>query len=198
MKSVALAACAFLLLVTSGARADEAGARNFVDQVGSAVIAIIKDTSLSQDQKQAKLRVVFEQNADFNWIGQFVLGRHWNEATPEQQQAYLKNYRGFIVTNYADKFKKYSGQTYKILGITPLDEGESLVKMEIEDPNPNNPDISTNYKIRETKGQYKIFDIIVEGVSLITTQRSEFDSVVKRKGLDGLIELLGKKGGAAS
>lgn len=183
---------ALVLLAYSPAQADEASAKRFVDGIGQQVIAIIGEEG-SQADKQAKLRGIFEQNADFNWIGKFVLGTHWRKATPEQQQAYLANYRSFVVSNYADKFKKYSGQTYKILAVRPLDSGEYLVKMAIQDPNPNNPEIMTDYKIREEAGSYKIFDIIVEGVSLITTQRSEFDSVVKRKGLDGLIDLLGKR-----
>ncbi len=196
MTSVArLALAALFLLIQVPAQANEAGVRGFVDSLGQQVIAIVSDTNASQADKQAKFRTIFEQNADFDWIGKFVLGTHWRKATADQQQRYLTNYRGFVIANYADKFKKYSGQTYKILSVRHIDEGDYVVKMAIQDPNPNNPQIMTDYKIREENGGYKIFDIVVEGVSLITTQRSEFDSVVKRKGLDALIDLLAKKRG---
>lgn len=173
--------------------ADEAGARAYVDSIGQQVISIIGEQNISNEEKQGRLREIFTDNIDFDWVGKFVLGKHWRTASPDQQQRYLANYKNFVIANYTSKFKQYSGQTYKIRSVTNLGEGDYILKMSIQDPNPKKPDILLDYKVREEAGAYRIFDIVVEGVSLITTQRSEFDSVVSRKGLDALIDLLGKR-----
>ena len=127
-----------------------------------------------------------------DWIGRFVLGRAWASATPEQQQTYLANYRNFIAKNYTSKLNGYSGETYKIGDIREGTGGKYVVELEIVRPGDAN--VETQYTVRDDNGAYRITDIVVEGVSLITTQRSEFASVVSRKGLDFLIEQLGKKG----
>lgn len=174
-------------------QADENGARAYVDGIGKQVIDIIGDENIADGEKQARLRQIFTETIDFDWVGKFVLGKHWRTATPDQQQRYLANYKNFVIANYTSKFKQYSGQTFKIKSVTNVGDGDYVLKMSIQDPNPKKPDILLDYKVREEGKDYRIFDIVVEGVSLITTQRSEFDSVVSRKGLDALIDLLGKK-----
>ena len=166
--------------------------KHFVEGLGNSVLEQAKDASKSEDEKKAQLKDLFFQNVDVDWIGQFVLGRFWRTATPEQQKNYLQNYRNFIAKNYTSKLNGYSGETYKIGEIR--DEGDGKYTVQLEIVRPNQANVETQYSVRENNGAYKITDIVVEGVSLITTQRSEFASVVSRKGLDFLIEQLAKKG----
>lgn len=187
-----LAACMLWFAAANHAAASADQIKGFVDNLGHQVLSIAKDGGKSDAEKQAALKDLFFQTVDVDWIGTFVLGRAWAKATPEQQQRYLQNYRNFIAKNYTSKLNGYSGETYKIGDIREGSNGKYVVALEIVRPGSAN--VETQYTVREDGGAYRITDIIVEGVSLITTQRSEFASVVSRKGLDFLIEQLGKKG----
>ncbi|MFO1242890.1 MAG: ABC transporter substrate-binding protein [Rickettsiales bacterium] len=178
------------LFVSSPVHADENGARQFIDGLGQQVLALAKDSGKSDSQKQDELRNIFFQSVDVDWIARFVLGRFWRTASESQQQTYLNNYRNFISTNYTSRLRDYTGETFKITGARDDGDGKYMVSMQIVRPNGQN--VETDYKVKEDGG-YKIIDIVVEGVSLITTQRSEFSSAVSRKGLDFLIEQLAKK-----
>lgn len=176
------------LLATGG---DAQGARNFVQSVGERALAVVKEGA--GDGTRAKLEKMFIDNVDIAWIGKFVLGKHWRAASEEQRKQYMENYQRFIVKNYTKNFTDYAGGDFKVTGAREERPGEFLVSMEILRPGAQ--PVLVDYRIRKN-GEYKVFDIIVEGVSLINTQRSEFGSVVSREGMDRLIEQLGSRGEA--
>jgi phospholipid transport system substrate-binding protein len=166
--------------------AEASAAKNFIDGLATQVLTLVKDTGVSVGEKQAKIESIFSDKVDINFVAKFVLGKHWRTATPEQQASYVAAYKPFILKNYASKLTKYSGQTYTLKNAR-ADGDASVVTMEINDP--NGQTVNVDYKLKGS-GNFKIIDIAVEGVSLLTTQRSEFNGIVERKGLDGLIEAL--------
>lgn len=168
--------------------ADANAAKTFVDGLATQVLAIVKDDSASKEAKTQKIESLFTDKVDIDFVAKFVLGKHWRTATPAQQQDYIAAYKPFILKNYAGRLSRYSGQTYTLKNARA--EGDSsYVTMEIKDPNGQN--IMVDYRLKDLgAGKYKILDITVEGVSLLTTQRSEFDSIVNQKGVDGLTEAL--------
>lgn len=172
------------------ARADEATA--FIDGIGKEVVDILGNTAFNDASKETALRTLFQKHVDVDWIGRFVLGKYWRSASAAQQQRYLDGYRGFVIKSYTSKFKEYTGsETYKIKSSTKDAQGRNIVTMELL--RPGEASVMVDYKLRKEGENLRIFDIVVEGVSLITTQRSEFASVVSRKGLDYLIEQLQKR-----
>lgn len=185
MKRFAGIAAALLLTISTVQAAYAADAKAFVDSVAKQVLEVVK-TDASPLDKQHKLEGIFSDKVDLNFIGKFVLGKHWREASPAQQTSYMAAYKPFILKNYASKLTKYSGQTYDLKN--PRDDGEaSVVTMVIHDT--NGSDVNVDYRVQNSK----IVDIVVEGVSLLTTQRSEFNSIVENKGIDGLIDALKKQ-----
>ena len=185
------------LLVLGAAAADAKSpaeqAGTYIEGVGNEALKIISNKALSKDKKQADLEALFHQNVDFNWVGKFVMGRFWRQATPAQQKRYLSAYRDFLTRGYTARFAEYTSGTFKVTSTKETDKGEFVVGMEIISDNKGEPPIVIDYKIRKQSGGFKVFDIIVEGVSLITTQRSEFGSVLNKNGVDGLIEMLEKR-----
>ena len=182
----------WLLVNQPAYAADEQSVRQFASQLADEAIDILKDEELSKTGKQRRIEELFDSRVDVEWVAKFVLGKYWREASDEQKKSYVENYRAFVLKHYASKLTDYSDQQYEIQSARPEgDEGEFLVSMEIM--NPDEPNVILNYRLREVDGALKIYDIIVEGVSMITTQRSEFGSVISRKGLDYLIDALGKK-----
>ncbi len=164
-------------------------ANKFIDTVAGQVLGVIK-TKDSQSAKLARLETIFSGVVDIPFIGKFVLGKNWRTATQEQKDAYLAAYQPFVIKNYAGKLTKYSGQNYTLKN-PRMAGSQYLVTMEIIDP--GNPSVFVDYRLREEGSSYKVIDISVEGISLVQTQRSEFNSIVQSKGLDYLISALQKQ-----
>lgn len=164
-------------------------AQKYIDTVSSQVLDIIK-TKDSKAEKLAKLEVVFSSAVNIPYVGKYVLGKNWRNATPAQQQAYLDAYKPFVIKNYAGKLTRYSGQNYTLKNARQSGDNY-IVTMEIIDP--GNASVYVDYRLREENRKYAVIDIAVEGVSLVATQRSEFNSIVNSKGLDYLIEALKKQ-----
>jgi phospholipid transport system substrate-binding protein len=187
----------FLPMGLSNAHAASAEeARAFVDTVGQKVLAIL-DKKTPQAEQQ--LRQLFSENVDTDWMGKFVLGHAWTQATEDQHNRYLQAYREYLLARYTTNFADYAGSKYTITGVTNADDGQFTVGMEVNSPHAKDKETQAGYRVRTTEsGQFKITDIIIEGVSLITTQRSEFSAVVQKDGMDKLIEQLKAKAQAKS
>jgi phospholipid transport system substrate-binding protein len=181
----------FLLLFAAPASAaTEADARRFVETLAPRVIQVIDAPGASRAEKQKQLEQLFLANVDADWMGRFALGQYWGQLTPEQQQRYLAAHRNYLLARYTTNFTDYSGSKYTITGVKDSGDGEFNVSMNIQS---SKEDVGAGYKLRTVDGGFKIYDIIVEGVSLITTHRSEFTSVAQKDGIEGLIRQLEAK-----
>jgi phospholipid transport system substrate-binding protein len=130
---------------------------------------------------------------DFPWVGRFVMGRFWREATDEQKSRYLAEYQKFLILHYTSRFTDYTSGTFKVTGDKADGDNEFTVSMQLQSDEPNSEPVLVDYRVRKEDQGFKIFDVIVEGVSLITTQRSEFAAVLNKNGIDYLIGQLAAK-----
>jgi phospholipid transport system substrate-binding protein len=171
---------------------DKEDAGTFANDLGHKALAIISDKSSSKEDVRSKLEALFQQNVDIDWIGKFVLGRYWRDATDEQKEKYLANYKTFLISHYTSNFSEFSNANFQVTKTVPEERGGYTVTMRIKRPNAE--DVVVDYTIRKKEGDsLRVYDIVVEGVSMITTQRSEFSSVASQKGLDYLIEQLAER-----
>lgn len=191
-----IAAVLCSLLVAPAASAETAApstpAAKYIDNLGHQALSTISDKNISKEKKQATLQTLFKANLDFDWVAKFVMGRSWRDATDDQKKRYLAAYTEFLTKNYTSRFEEYTSGSYKITGAKELERGDSMVSMEIESGDGEAP-ILIDYKIHKVGNGFKVYDIIVEGVSLITSQRSEFSAVINKSGIDGLISQLANK-----
>lgn len=175
------------------ASTQEAGA--FIERVGTQTVNILK-SSATKPQKQAALAGIFVANVDFPWVARFVMGRYWREANDDQKQRYVFQYQRFLVRHYAVLFSDYSGGKFKILFTRDEGDDEFSVGMQVQaDDNTGEP-VIIEYKVRKEAGGFKIFDVLIEGVSMLTTQRSEFAAILGNNSIDYLIAMLQKKADA--
>lgn len=190
--TVLVCALAGLPLAANAVNISVNDARKLVDDVGKQALSVIDDAKLSKPQKKAKLENIFSSNVDIAWVGRFVLGRYWRQAEEPQRKRYLKEYENFLVTHYAGRFADYTGGSYKVTNAT--EDGDDQFTVTMEMLSPDKQQVNVDYRLHKTDdGKLKMFDVIVEGVSLIATQRSEFASVLSQNNLDYLIEQLSNK-----
>ncbi len=189
-RNVALAAVALVVALWSPAPvvAGPGDTGAFVKQLGDDAIAVLTEADSDAERRGTRYRELLDRGFAIDTIARFVLGRHWRAATKTQRSEYLALFREFVLETYAARLENYTGQTFEIIKSRPLDKKDTMVNTEIRSPDA--PPIRVDYRVRERRGGLKVVDVVVEGVSLITTQRAEFASVISRKGVEGLLAML--------
>ena len=144
-------------------------------------------------QKLARFQELFRADFDVPGIARFVLGRYWKTATPEQQEEFVKLFEDHIALVYSSQLAAYSGETLKVTGSRPGPEG-AIVASEIVRPT-GAPPVKVEWYLTDRNGAYKINDVVVDGISMAVTHRSEFAAVIQRNGgqVQGLITQLREK-----
>lgn len=169
--------------LSSGSRASEGAedARMFIEGLAGQAIAALTPPGLSRNDREARARILLKDNFAVPAIAQFVLGRYWPTATPEERNEYLKLFEDLIVVTYVDRFVRYSGERLEVTGATSdKDSGDVLVSSQITRTAAQ--PISVGWRVRKYGPAFKIIDVYVEGVSMGQTQRSEFSSVIRNNG----------------
>ena len=194
-RSVFLAYCLVVLLAMPGARAENLGdgAGNFITSLADEAIAALTEEGISRDQRVARFRALLNENFAVKSIGRWVLGRYWRKATYAERSEYLRLFESLIVTTYVDRFERYSGETLTVTKTVVKKAGDTIVYSQITRPRGVKP-VNVGWRVRDKEGEYKIVDVIVEGVSMGQTQRSEFASVIRKNGgnVKGLLAELRK------
>lgn len=168
-------------------------AKAYVNKVATEALAVI-ETKTDKDAKKKKLEKLFADSVDLEWVGKFVMGRYWRQATDDQKKRYTQEYQRFILHHYTSRFTEYTSGSFEITGATDNGNNEYTVNMSMQDKSKKGePPVFVDYRVRKNGSSFKIFDVIVEGVSMINTQRSEFASVLGKHDIEHLISQLSKK-----
>lgn len=187
VRSAARLLC-LLLAIGFGTAAQAAqDPKQFIGELGEEVIEILQNGELDQAERADRFRTLFAEAFDVPTISQFVLGRHWRQATPEQRERWQAVLKDYVAGIYARQFSTYQGQKFEVLQQRDVDGG-SVVQTRIQPP--DGEPITVDFRVQPTGDGLKIVDVMVANVSLIVTKRSEFDSVIQREGVDGLMTRL--------
>lgn len=188
-----LAVAAFGTISAPAARSDDSkdGAKAFIESLADQAINALTAESVPREERIRQFRVLLNDHFAVKTIGRWVLGRYWNRATKEQRMEYLSLFEDLIIATYVDRFTAYSGEALSVIKIVPATGSDLLVNTSITRPKATQP-VSVDWRVRQRDGGFKIVDVIVEGVSMGQTQRSEFASVIRRNGgtLEGLLSEL--------
>lgn len=183
---------AVLLLMVGSQNAAQAGpgtASGFIDGLAERALATMQSGEASADRRIETFRKIFREGFDIPFIGRFVLGRYWRVASEEQRAEYLEAFSEYIVQTYSQRLGVYAGERFEVRGERTVSDGDIIVETRIV--RPVGPSVPADWRVRpNTDGGYRVIDVLIEGVSMAVTQRSEFASVAQRDGVDGLIEVL--------
>lgn len=187
---VSAAALPLALGAPSIASASQDAARGFITQLGKETVETLQSKDVAK--RRAGMEDILRRGFDFNAIGRFVLGRHWNTAQPQQREEFLKVFADFVSKSYSRRLAEEASVTgFDVTNVRDLGEGDFLVQTAIK--RPSGAPLAYEWRVRAGQGEAKIVDVIVEGVSLLITQRSDFASVISQNGMDGLIRSLKEK-----
>jgi phospholipid transport system substrate-binding protein len=161
-------------------------ARALIEAVSAEVLTILSDPNRADRQKFDALVALLEEPIDLDLVGRLILGRHWRTAADGQRQQYLELFREYALANLASKLHLYRGQSFEVTGAKVVSDQDALVTSRIMSA--GEPPLQVDWRLRQRNdGGLVTIDLIVEGVSLIVTLRSEFASVIERQGFDGLL-----------
>src|SRR5512134_69708 len=187
---------AFWAIFILAAAAQELGPEDLVKKVTQEVLDAIKsDKQLAAGDKRRAIKLAEEKvlpHVDFEEATRLAVGRSWAQATPEQRKKLVTEFRNMLVRTYSNAITAYEGQTMKVMPVR-MKPGDTDVTVHNQFIRPGGKPVLLDYSMRKTDSGWKIYDIVVEGVSLVLTYRSEFDAVVKQEGIDGLIKRLAQK-----
>lgn len=175
------------------APAQELAPEQLVQKVTDEVLAAIKaDKALAAGDKQKAVKLAEEKvlpYIDFEEATRLAVGRAWAKATPEQKKRLVSEFRSMLVRTYSNALTGYEGQTLKVLPSRgKQDPQDTTVRTQYL--RQGAPPLPIDFQMHKAGNTWKVYDITVEGVSLVLTYRSEFDAVVKQEGIDGLVKRL--------
>jgi phospholipid transport system substrate-binding protein len=184
----------FLLAFETGAQ--ELGPEELVRKVTADVLDSVKADKQLQAGDRKKALALAEQkilpHVDFREATLLAMGKSWYTATPAQQTQVVNEFRSMLVRIYSNTIDVYRGQTLKVLPIR-MAPGATEVTVRNQYLSEGRPPVPVVYSMKKTPEGWKIYDIAVEGVSLVLTYRAEFESIIRTSGVDGLIKRLQQK-----
>ncbi|MBM3490511.1 MAG: ABC transporter substrate-binding protein [Alphaproteobacteria bacterium] len=173
----------------AGAEAAETAAARFVEGLAARAIAVLRSGGNSLEQRELVFRELLREGFDLEFIGRFALGAHWRSASAEQQRDYQELFADYVLKTYSRRFGRYAGESLAVVSTRAAGQHDVIVYTKIDRPG-GAPAIQADWRVRDIGSQFRIVDIMVEGVSMAQTQRQEFAAVVQQQGLAGLLQAL--------
>ncbi len=160
--------------------------KKFVENIGNKIVGIAGEKGSTESKKKDKIITTIDEVIDTDWIAKFVLGKNYKTLDDKQKEGFLKLYRDFMINTYGPKFKDYNGRKFTVNEVTQ--QGNFYIAKAEFLPRDSDVAVSVNFRVKERGGKLVILDFVAEGVSLIETQRSEFNSAISQKGLDKFLD----------
>lgn len=190
------ASAACLVLVGRSASADASlSPAEFIAGLGDRAVSALTGPGLTQAEREKRFRELLDTHFDVPAIGKFVLGRFWRSATEAERQEFLRLFEELLVRSYARRFAEYSGERFEVKDVRKDGGGHAIVQSIVIRPQAEN--VRVDWRVASDGQDFRIVDVIVEGLSMAVTQRDEFASVIQSKGgkVAGLIDVLRAKVG---
>ena len=168
--------------------ASREAAAEFIETLAEKVLAIqpSEPAAMAEPRRDA-LRNLIRGSFDLDLTSQLVLGKFWARATPEQRTTFKDLFAGYLLNTYAHQLDAYRVETLAVTACNRIGENDYLVQTSIER---DSGLANAVWRVRGRGGEYRIIDVLLDGISLTLTHRSEFASVIRRHGFDGMLEVL--------
>jgi len=183
-----------ILLMALPVLAAPTSATSPMDQVKSEIedaLTILKNPKLKPKEKSQEILKIAEKSVDWQEVARRVLGIRWRRVNPQQRERFTQLFKEFVKANYADKFEKYSDEKIEY-GKEELDPPYARVFLKVFSPSQSKP-ISMECRLINNNGKWLVYDILIEGVSMINNYRVQINNILVNKSFDDMLKTLEKK-----
>lgn len=181
-----LALAVLPLSAPQAAETSDAGA--FLTDLNAQVIAQLTGADLHQAEREKRFRALLDENFSVRTISRFVLGRYWRKASKEEREAFIEVFEDVLVQRFVPLFAEYSGEALTIGQVRPNANNPNSVTVASHLTRSHGESVKVDWRMRKEDGQYKIVDIVAEGVSIAISLRSVYGSFIIKNG--GRVEAL--------
>jgi phospholipid transport system substrate-binding protein len=193
MKRVIISLLLGLALNTAVAIADNLDPETLVRQTSDRMLVVLKEQhDLIQAEPERLYGLVDDivlPHFDFERMARWVLGKHWKRASPDQQQRFVNEFRTLLVRTYGTALLEYRDQQIKFLPLR-MTAGSEDVTVRTEVAQSGGVPIPISYSMFHREDGWKVYDVTIDGISLVSNYRSSFSSEIKDQGMDKLIQRL--------
>lgn len=193
-------ALAAALVVSSPARANEVPAHEFVEKFTTSVLEEIKARKQELIADRSKLDKLIDDkvmpNVNFRRMTQLVVGRPWREATPEQREQIVTEFRQLLVKTYSGALSQVGDQRLEVDRVRARPEDTDVI-VNSRVLQSGGPPVDLAYRVEKRNGEWKIYDLSVLGLWLVDSYRAQFSPIINASGIDGLIAALKRLNAAA-
>lgn len=172
---------------SNAALVDEA--RAFIETLSNDAIRVLEDENLDDTAREKAFRALLSANFDVPYIARFTLGRNARTATKSEVNAYNSLFDDYVIRAYSTRLTDYAGEEIRVRNAKAAGTKDILVLTEIKSPGSGQTFVA-EWRVRPRGPVFRVIDIKIEGISMVITQREEFSSIIKRKGMTGLIKTL--------
>lgn len=171
-----------------------AAASAFLQKLADDVFAILRDRSLSEAEKDRRLRALLIENVAVKPLGDRMIRRHRAGITPEQYQAYAAAFPDFVVGAYGDRLRAYAGAEFKVVRTVPRGTRGDVDVVARVSERTGQPFESIWTVARDGQGRWRLLNLTVAGVNLALTQEADFSAYIQRNGFDALVRFMREQG----
>ena len=192
-KSVVLMGVIALFSVTYAADTPE----QTIEKASAQLINALKKEEAVLKKDPKKLYSFIEKTAvpyfDFNTMSQWVMGRSWRDATPQQRARFMEEFKKLLINAYGSALLEYTDDKVNVFPLPPNATNKNEVTVRSEITSSTHKPVAVNYSMIKSGGKWLVYDVSIEGISIVTSYRGEIRELVNSKGIDGMISTMAQK-----
>ena len=195
--ATAVLVAAVSCLAAPGVRAaaeSEVGARAVIAQTVEEVLAVLRDKSASTEDRIRSIEEIVYGRFDLYVMSRLVLARNWKRFSEEQKAEYVEEFKRYLTNSYGSRIERYDQQEVKIVGEREEPRGDVVVQTKIVGGEFEGALV--DYRLRNRAGGWRVIDVVIEGISMVSNYRDQFKSIVSSGGPELLLEKLRQKNAA--
>jgi len=174
-----------LVVTVSAASTPKEDIRTTVDQV----LTVLRDPQIKGEVRRQKISPLVRARFDFTIMSQYTLGKNWRSATPQEQHEFIRLFSDLLEETYIGRVDAYSNETV-IYGDEKIDGERAEVKTHVHS---GNVDIPIDYRLTRKDGEWFVYDVLIEDVSLVKNYRSSYGEIIRKEGFAKLLERMAEK-----
>jgi len=175
------------------ARASNGDPMTFVKNTVGQILEVLQDKQTPQQVRARKVIEIVDGRLDFSAMARSSLGYNWKKLTPAQQQQFVPLFTAFMEDAYISKISNYSGQKVQYVGQTSIGQGDAEVKTVVMPADASQQPIRINYLLSQTGGDWKVYDVTVDDISITANYRNQFNHMINEQGFDALMSAMRDK-----